>query len=243
MRPSRRNTTRSAHDASCASWVTITPATPRALGPDETHDAFAVDRVQRSAGLVGEQQPALADDGAGDCHPLSLTTGQLVRVAPRPIGQPELVERGDRNGTGRPGAGAVQLQRQRDILGRRQPGQQVEILEDIADSAAAKSCPIVARHARHIRPADEDLAGRGVLEGPAIVSSVLLPEPLGPITATSSPACTRQVDVSARPAPAWAPRHRTSTPAAAPGAPSSPYSNPSARPHPCRRRGSVDFRG
>ena len=28
-RPSRRNTTRSAHEASCASWVTTTAATPR----------------------------------------------------------------------------------------------------------------------------------------------------------------------------------------------------------------------
>src|SRR5262249_4048570 len=30
-RPSRRKTTRSAHDARCASWVTTTPATPRCV--------------------------------------------------------------------------------------------------------------------------------------------------------------------------------------------------------------------
>src|SRR5262249_33427383 len=30
-RPSRRKATRSAHDASCASWVTTTPATPRCV--------------------------------------------------------------------------------------------------------------------------------------------------------------------------------------------------------------------
>ena len=44
-RPSRRNTTRSAQDASCASWVTTTPATPRLQAArQQAHHGLAVDR-------------------------------------------------------------------------------------------------------------------------------------------------------------------------------------------------------
>ena len=47
-RPSRRNTTRSAHDASWASWVTTMPATaPRHAAADQAHHRLGVDRVER----------------------------------------------------------------------------------------------------------------------------------------------------------------------------------------------------
>jgi hypothetical protein len=40
----------------------------------QSHDGFAVDRVQGARRFVGEQEPAVADDSAGDGHPLSLAT-------------------------------------------------------------------------------------------------------------------------------------------------------------------------
>ena len=74
-----------------------------ARGADQPHDAFAVDGVQRPGRLVGEQQPAVADHGAGDRHPLTLATRQLVGVAPGPVGEPELLERRRSPPCGRPG--------------------------------------------------------------------------------------------------------------------------------------------
>ena len=180
--------------ASCASWVTITPATPR-LQAERTqpHHAFAVHGVERAGRLVGQQQPAVADDRPGDGHPLALAAGQLVGVA---IGR-------DRRGRARSSAAraaprrrlaptAVELQRERDVLDRGQPGQQVEVLEHVADRPAAQPGPVVARHREHVDwPSMLHLTRwsppRGV---PAMVSSVLLPEPLGPMMATSSPAST-----------------------------------------------------
>ena len=88
IRPSRRNTTRSAQEASWASWVTTTrghPALARVV--HQAHHGFAVDRVQCAGRLVGQQQPAFADDGAGDRHALPFAAGQLVGVASARVGQ------------------------------------------------------------------------------------------------------------------------------------------------------------
>ena len=49
--------------------------------PQQAHDRLAVDRVEGAGRLVGEQQPAVADDRPGDRDPLALAARQLVRVA------------------------------------------------------------------------------------------------------------------------------------------------------------------
>ena len=54
----------------------------------QTHDRLGVARVERAGGLVGQQQPALSDHGAGDRHPLPFAARQLVWVALGPLGQP-----------------------------------------------------------------------------------------------------------------------------------------------------------
>ena len=135
-------------------------------GANQAHDTLAVDGVQRPGWLVGEQEPPVADDGAGDRDPLTLTTRQLVRVVPGTVGQAQLLEGGHRHHARRPGTGAVELQRQRHVLGRRQSGQQVEVLEHVADRPAPQPGPIVARHRRDVLSVDEDVTGRGLLEGP-----------------------------------------------------------------------------
>ena len=94
-RPSRRKTTRSAHEASWASWVTTTAATPLlAGGEDHPHHRLAVRRVERARRLVGEEEATLPHDGPGDRDPLALTTGELVGIVRRPIREAELFERG-----------------------------------------------------------------------------------------------------------------------------------------------------
>ena len=59
---------------------------------DHPHDRFAVRRVERARRLVGEEQVALPDDGAGNGDALALTAGELVGIVRRPIGEPELLE-------------------------------------------------------------------------------------------------------------------------------------------------------
>ena len=162
MRPSLMNTTRSAHEASCASCVTTTAAMPSlARGADHAHHRLAVGRVQRAGRLVGEQQVPVTDHRAGDRHPLSLAAGQLIRVARRAVRQAERIQRAQAGLPRLPRADAVQFQRQRHVLRGGQPRQQVEVLEHVADRPAAQPRLVVARHRGQVLPGDQDLpAGR-----------------------------------------------------------------------------------
>ena len=62
---------------------------------DHRHHGLAVGRVERARRLVGEEEVALPDDGAGDGDPLALAAGELVGVVVGPIREPELVEGGE----------------------------------------------------------------------------------------------------------------------------------------------------
>ncbi len=70
-------------------------APPLARGQDQPHDGFAVDRVESTRRLVGEQDVAIADDGARDGHALAFATGELVRVGGRAIGELERARASD----------------------------------------------------------------------------------------------------------------------------------------------------
>ena len=164
-RPSRRNTTRSAHEASWASWVTTTAATPRlAGGQDQAHHRLAVGRVEGTGGLVGQQQVALADHGPGDRHPLAFAAGQLVGEVRGPIGQAELSRVAMAAALRLLGRDAVELEREGDVLHRGEPGQEVEVLEHVADRAPPQPGPVVAGHLRQRGAADQHLAAGGVLQ-------------------------------------------------------------------------------
>jgi hypothetical protein len=130
----------------------------------QPHDRLAVDRVERAGRLVGEDQAAVADDRPCDRDPLPLAPGQLVRVAARLAGKPELLQDGEAGLARRLLAGPVELQRQGDVFHGGQPGEQVEVLEHVADRAAAKPRPPVGGHAAQRGSADEHLAAARLLE-------------------------------------------------------------------------------
>ena len=130
----------------------------------QAHHGLAVDRVERAGRLVGQQQPAVADHGAGDGHPLTLAAGELVREVVGAVGDAEFLQRARAWSRASRADRAVELERQRDVLDRGQAGEQVEVLEDEADRAAPQPRLVVARHARQRRAADEDLAAGRVLE-------------------------------------------------------------------------------
>ena len=120
-------------------------------------------RVERAGGFVREHEVPLADQGTGDGHPLLLAAGQLVGE-PRAV--PVEVHFGQ-CGEGEPArlahTGTVEFQRKRDVLRGGEAGQQVEVLEDVADAAAAQCGQGAPAGASECRAVDEDLAlGRAV---------------------------------------------------------------------------------
>ena len=96
---------------------------------------------------------------------------------------------------GTPASRAGQL----DVVSHRQVGDQVEELEDESDLAAAQ--PGAARLAGLVDALAVQARSRPLVGGsrpPRRFSSVDLPQPLGPVTATNSPAADREVDLPQR---------------------------------------------
>src|SRR5262249_57717724 len=95
-------------------------------------------------GMWGGERSGCVEEGRLARDALGFAPGELVRVAVGSLGDSEHVESFDPTCLGRLSAGAVELERQGDVLDGGQPGQQVEVLEDVADRAAA--------HFRLVRP-------------------------------------------------------------------------------------------
>ena len=100
--PSRRNTTRSAQAACRASWVTSSAGragvAARAQQPQHLLAGLGVEGTGR---LVGEHEPPLADQRAGDRDPLLLAAGHLVGEAVGELGDADLA-RARRRASGGP---------------------------------------------------------------------------------------------------------------------------------------------
>ena len=107
-------------------------------GEDQAHHDLCIGGVERAGGLVGQEQTTFAHHGAGDGDALALTARQHVGVVRRPVLQPEILEGRERGRLGLAGRDAIELQGKGDVLHGAQPGQQVVVLEDIADGLAAE---------------------------------------------------------------------------------------------------------
>ena len=117
------------------------------------------ERVERTGRLVGEQQPALADDGSGDGDALLLTTGEVVGVAVEVVGQAERVQRRDRSLPRLACIAAVELERQHHVLDGGQRRHEVEPLEHVADVATAQRRQLLGGQVAEVAAVDTDLAG------------------------------------------------------------------------------------
>src|SRR5439155_23604764 len=101
--------------------------------PQQREDFLRRLRVEVSRRLVRQNQIRIGDDGAGDRHALLLAARQLARQVPEAVSETHQLQR----------RGGVlhaflflergELQRQLDILNRRQHRNQVKTLEDKAD--------------------------------------------------------------------------------------------------------------
>jgi hypothetical protein len=131
---------------------------------DQPHNPLSIGRVEGSGRLVGQKDVPVADHGPGDRDPLTFATGQLVRKAPGPLPQAELLQRPQAEGPGRPPGRAVEFQWQGDVLGGGEPGEEIEILEHEADRPTSEPGLVVAGHSRERRTGDEHLAMAGLFE-------------------------------------------------------------------------------
>ena len=101
--------------------------------------------VQVAGGLIGQDQQGIVYQRASEGHPLLLSARQAIGEGVAPVRQAHFRQQGCGAAT-RLAAGAVQLQRQNDILPHGQHRYQVEELEDEPDIAATKQCPHLFVH-------------------------------------------------------------------------------------------------
>ena len=101
------------------------------------HHGVAVRRVKRTRRFVREEQMAFPYDRSCDRDALALASGQLIGVVGRSVGDTKFFELSHpcsvRSLCGQP----VKLDRKCDVLHVGQAGQQVEVLEHVADRSAA----------------------------------------------------------------------------------------------------------
>ena len=136
-----------------------------AAGPQQPQDLLAGVGVEGAGRLVGEDQPAVADDGAGDRDPLLLAAGHLVGEPVGELADADLLERRAAPPCGRRAdALAVELARQRDVLGRGQRGDQVEVLEDVADRRTPHPGAALVAERAEVDALDADRAGGRLVE-------------------------------------------------------------------------------
>jgi hypothetical protein len=121
-------------------------------------------RVQCAGGLVGQYQPALPDQGAGDRGALLLATGQFAGEPVGQLGDAHLGQYGKRVAAGLPGRYAVQFPRQRHVLRGGQTGDQVEVLEHVSDRAAAQRGEFAGGQTAQFDTLDVHRAGAGPVQ-------------------------------------------------------------------------------
>ena len=136
MSPSARNSTRSAIAAACASWVTITVVWPSVSTESRSSvriSPLVVESrlpVGSSANITLGRETSARATATRCCWPPESSDGRCVRRSLRPTVLDQLVQ------PCRVGLAAGELERQRDVLGRREHREQVEELEDEADVVA-----------------------------------------------------------------------------------------------------------
>ena len=165
-------------------------------GPDSAHHHLPVSGIEGTRWLIRQEQPPPPDKRPGDRNPLPLAAGQLLRKMPGPIRQAHARQGPVGDGTGPAAADAVQLQREGHVLRRCQAGQQVEVLEDVANRPPPQPCPLGRRRPRHRTAIHQHLAGRRLLQRPGDRQQRALTRPAGPHHRHELPRLNREADIA-----------------------------------------------
>ena len=146
------------------------------------------DRVERPERLVEEQHRAAGEERAQERHALAHPAGQLGRAGALELGEPEALEQRLRTlARGRLG-GPLAFERQRGVPERVAPGQQEVALGHVGGRREPLRAPLA--------PITVRAPASGSCRPATSSSSVDLPQPDGPTTATTSPARTSRSRLS-----------------------------------------------
>src|ERR1700722_3354489 len=116
-------------------------------------DATAGRRIEISGRLVRKQHGRPRHECPGKCHTLLLATGELARIMAGATLQTDTLQRLERGATGI--GPSRELERQHDILQRCQRRNEVERLEDEADTLRPQARPAVLIELSEIRSFQE----------------------------------------------------------------------------------------
>src|SRR6266508_3434295 len=125
--------------------------------PQEAEQLGAGVGVEVAGGLVGEHDRGRGRQRPGGGDPLLLAAGELARPVAQAVTQADGVDHPVDPGA--VGLGAGQGHRQLDVLRGGQRRQQVERLEDEADTLAAQQGELLVREGVQLGAANEDLPG------------------------------------------------------------------------------------
>ena len=124
----------------------------------QRQDLAARGRVEVAGRLVGEHHARTRHERPRDRDPLLLAARQLRRAVRETITEPDLLDQLGQPLRVRLAAG--ELERQRDVLGRREHRQQVEELKDEPDVVTAQLGQLRVVERRDLDAGDRDLARR-----------------------------------------------------------------------------------
>ena len=176
------------------SWVTIRTVLPRSLDEllEQSQDLVGALAVEVAGGLVAQQERGVGHDGARDRHALLLAARELARlVLARGRRGPRRRARSPRGACARPATSGVSSSGSSTLRNAVSTGIRLYIWKT-KPTWRARQAVSFARHSRR------DLVARprvmlpalGTSRPPSRFSSVVLPEPLGPMKATKSPLST-----------------------------------------------------
>ena len=189
---------------SCVTTITARSGRTATLA-QQLHHVCPVSCVEGGGRLVADEQARLVDQRPGDGHSLLLRRRKAGRAGNRlRCAMPSVIQQLLGPSDRLVALPAGDRQRDGGVLGRRQGGQQVVLLEHEADVAAAEDGLGAAAEPGEIVAEHVHLARRSASRMPATSeSSVVLPQPLGPTSSVISPlwksrftprrACTRVV--------------------------------------------------
>ena len=154
---------------------------------EQVEDDASGGGVEVASGFVGEDEVGAVDDGAGERDALLLAAGEFIRVAVGLVGNAQCARSRSISGATLAGEGAVEHERDRDIIEDAQAGEEVERLKDEAEAAAAEEGEIAIGHAGKIAAADGDRAGGGAINGAEQIEERAFARAAGPRSATMRP--------------------------------------------------------
>src|SRR5579872_2360662 len=109
---------------------------------EEPHDAPSGDGIERRRRLVGENDAGRTGKGSGDRNALLLAAAQIGGVGIGLLAQGDLLQQLERGGGAMAALHAFEVERDLDVLPRREAGEEVIALEDEADMGKPRAAPL-----------------------------------------------------------------------------------------------------